>query len=147
MELIINDNKIFLKLGNFSFEGYKINKVSKLYKCCNQNAIVFSIDGIEDVNLYKKFYDFIKNLTISDFSDERIEFSIFECLRYIRVEPIDRLPFPFMSLLVGIKNGNFRIRLEALQGIDELDNTWNEMWITEFYFDKLSEVMGGVFGV
>lgn len=126
-----------LTFDKFELTGWDVSSMPPKYP--NQDAIVFSND-VDDKYIETNLYELIKHLTINDFVNSKIEFIISPYLLGNEPKILEKLPYPFFELKVGIEQHNFKIILNALQDIG-YDENWDKKWTNEFYFENFSKAL------
>lgn len=138
MKLTFRDNIPFLNLKGRKLEGWNTNRMPPKYY--NQNAIVFHNDQ-DDEKIETDLFDLIKDYRREDFANKNIEFVIDQIFSESRPKPLDKVPYPFTSAIIGIQNENFIVRFSTIREPSIIDDDWDKQWSYEFYFDHLSKVV------
>lgn len=138
MKLTFKNTTPILTVNKLDLEGWDTTKMPPKYS--NQKGLVFSNDQ-DDEKLEADFFNLIKEFTIKDFENQNIEFTIGPISSTKTFEPLDKIPYPFSSVVIGVHNQNFKIRYYTIQEVNFIDDKWNKKWTNDFYFDKLSKVL------
>lgn len=138
MKLTFKENIPFLSLNGRKLKGWDIRNMPPNYT--NQDAIVFHNDQ-EDSKIETELYDLIKGFSISDFENHKIEFVIDHIFADLKPKPLNKVPYPFSSAVIGVDENSFIIRFSTIQESSMIDDEWDKKWTNEFYFDHLSEVL------
>lgn len=142
MKIIYKDKIPILEIENYQIKGWK--DIPNNY--ANKNAIVFtnnfetSTSEIEDY-LEKNLYELLKTYTISDFPDKRIEIIIESIRSDFEPEILQKLPYPFTGLKIGVFENEFIITFDLIQDTEYYDDKWDKKWTNEFYFDNFSRIL------
>jgi len=138
MKLTFEDSIPFLDLKGRKLEGWDTKRMPPNYY--NQNAIVFHNDQ-KDEKIETELFDLIKDFRIKDFINKNIEFVIDQIFSKSRPKPLDKIPYPFSSAIIGIKHKSFIVSFRTIQETSVIDDDWDKHWSYEFYFDHLSKVV------
>jgi len=138
MKLTFKDTTPILTINEINLEGWDTNNLPPKYS--NQNGIVFQNDQ-DDEKLEEEFYNLIKEFTLKEFENQNVEFVIDPISANKTIEPLDKIPYPFNSIVIGVDKQNFKIRYNTIQEVNFIDDKWNKKWTNDFYFEKLSKVL------
>jgi len=138
MKLTFKESIPYLRLKDKILQGWDTENMPPNYY--NQNAIVFHNDQ-EDENIETELFDLIKNYKLEDFPNKNIEFVIDQIFSKTRPKPLDKVPYPFTSAIIGITKENFIVRFSTIREPSIIDDDWEIQWSYEFYFDHLSKVV------
>lgn len=135
----IKDNVPILIIGDYKFLGWRTTDMPPKY--INQKAIVFSNDQDEESELV--LYEQIKSIKLIDFPDDRIEFLIDQISINKLSEPLDKLPYPFTGIGIGVADNpvskSFFVRFDTIQEKNKVDENWDKKWTMDFYFSNINE--------
>lgn len=136
MKLTYEDKTPVLHFETHKIEGWA--SMPEKYK--NQHAIVFSND-VEDKFLEIELYELVKNYSVSDFPDQRIEILIDHISTEKKPKILELVPYPFGGIKISISENDFIITFNSIQDTGHQDEEWDKKWTNEFYFDNISKIL------